>query len=41
MDFCDLLGMGSGRNGKAQQVFCYRLGGKTGVLDLEEQESQG
>lgn len=30
MDLCDWMGMGSGRKGGQQQVFCYRAKEETG-----------
>lgn len=35
---CDLLGMGSERKEKPQQVSCYRPGDATGGLDLKKQK---
>jgi hypothetical protein len=35
-DLCDLLGMGAECKGRPQKVVCYRVMGKTRILDLEE-----
>lgn len=40
-ELCDPLGMGSGRKGRQQQVFCYTAGHESGKIGSGEQERCG
>lgn len=40
-ELCDPLGMGSGRKGRQQQVFCYTAGHESGEIGSGEQERCG